>query len=138
MGRIDVDTTVDTFLAALTEADATARTRLLDAVWAEDGRLIDPPRTAKGRRGVEQLATVLHVEFPGYSFRRVGGIDASDGHVRFTWQFVDPSGTAVIDGVDIGLLAGDGRLRLVSRHYGVAAAREALLVAEESNPFNAA
>jgi hypothetical protein len=94
MGRIDVDATVDTFLAALTEADATARTRLLDPVWAEDGRLIDPPRTAKGRRGVDQLATVL--------------------------------------------LAGDGRLRLVSRHYGVAAAREALLVAEESNPFNAA
>jgi hypothetical protein len=74
--------------------------------------LIDPPRTATGRRGVEQLAAVLRVEYPVYSFVRVGGVERSDGHVRFGWKFVDPGGTTAVVGTDVGLLASDSHFAI--------------------------
>jgi SnoaL-like domain len=114
----DLDVTVDTYLAAWTEGDAGQRAALIERVWADDSRLNDPPFVARGRRSISQLAAVRQVEHPGYTFRRVNGVEADDEGLCFAWQFVGPDGTAAIEGVDVGELGADGRLRRVTRRYG--------------------
>ena len=116
--KTDLDVTVDTYLAAWTEADARRRAALIERVWADDSRMTDPPFVARGRRSISQLAAVRQVEYPGYTFRRVNGVDGDDDRLSFAWQFVGPDGTTAIEGVDHFDLADDGRLRRVSRRYG--------------------
>jgi hypothetical protein len=58
------------------------------------------------------------VESPGYTFHRVGRVERDDDGLRFAWQFVAPDGETVMQGIDIGELAADGRLRRVTtRHH---------------------
>jgi hypothetical protein len=119
----DPDVTIDTYLAARTEADARLRSALIERVWAVDGQLIDPPFAAKGRRSIGWLTSVLQVEFPGYTFRRVGRVERDGVRIRFAWRFVAPDGTTVMEGIDDGQLAADGLLRRVTRRHHARASR---------------
>ena len=84
-----------------------------------ESRMSDPPFVARGRRSISQLTAVRQVEYPGYTFRRVDGVERADEGLCFVWQFVGPDGTAAIEGVDIAELAADGRLMRVTRRYGI-------------------
>jgi hypothetical protein len=113
----DLDVTVDSYLAARTEADPQRCAVLVERAWSADGRLIDPPFAAAGRSNISRLASILQVEFPGYVYRRVGEVERDHGRLCFKWQFVAPNGTAAMEGIDVGELAADGRLRRVTRHH---------------------
>jgi hypothetical protein len=115
---IDLDATVDTYLAALTEADAGWRAELIRTVWADDCELTDPAIVARGWPGISQLAAVVLVEFPGYAFRRSGAVVRAADHVCFAWEFMGPGGSVALRGIDVGKLSDDGRLRRISRRYG--------------------
>ena len=117
--KMHLEVTIDTFLAAWAAPDRGRRAALIERVWADDGRMIDPPFVATGRRSISQLAAVRQVEHPSYTFRRIGDVERDRDGLCFAWQFVRPDGTTAIEGVDIGELAPDGRLQLVTRHYGV-------------------
>jgi hypothetical protein len=122
----ELDVTVDTYLAARTEADAHRRAVLVERVWAGGGQLIDPPFAATGRGNIGRLANILQVEFPGYVYRRVGDVERDHGRLFFRWQFVAPDGTAVMEGIDVGELAADGLLRRVTRHHHARGTKGAL------------
>src|SRR5258707_13666327 len=53
----DLTTTIDTYLHAYAESDAERRARLVDAAWATNGELLDPPIEGRGRDGISALAS---------------------------------------------------------------------------------
>jgi hypothetical protein len=114
----DVTTTIDTYLASWTEADRAQRLRLIEQVWAPDGRLIDPPLGAEGHTGISEMAVAFQGQFPGHRFRRASGIDAHHEYLRFAWELVSPDGAVTLSGLDVGELAPGGRLRRISGFFG--------------------
>jgi SnoaL-like domain len=114
----DLTSTVDTYLSAYGEPDAARRAELISRVWAEDGRLVDPPLAAEGHDGISDMAAAVQQQFAGHRFRRVSGIDAHHDRFRFAWELVGPDGTVAVSGIDIGELAEDGRLRRITGFFG--------------------
>ena len=111
-------TTIDSYLEAWNEADAARRAELIEAVWADQGRLVDPPLVGEGRSEISDMAAALHAQFPGHQFRRASGIDEHHGHFRFAWDLVGPDGTVALAGVDVGKLSEDGRLDRITGFFG--------------------
>jgi SnoaL-like domain len=114
----DLTSTVDTYLSAYGEPDAARRAELISQVWADDGRLVDPPLAAEGHDGISDMAAAVQRQFAGHRFRRVSGIDAHHDRFRFAWELVGPDGTVAVSGIDIGELAEDGRLRRITGFFG--------------------
>jgi hypothetical protein len=114
----DLETTIDNYLAAWTEADPGHRSALVEQVWADHGRLIDPPLATAGHEGISEMAATMQAQFPGHSFRRASGIDAHHDHFRFAWELVGPDGTVTVAGIDVGELADDGRLQRITGFFG--------------------
>lgn len=114
----DLTSTIDTYLAAWTEADPGRRAKLIAEVWTDDGRLIDPPLAAEGPGAISDMAAALQAQFPGHAFRRASGVDAHHDHFRFAWELVGPDGTVVLAGLDVGEVAGDGRLARITGFFG--------------------
>lgn len=120
----DIAITVDTYLAALTEGDAEARTTMVAAAWAEESAFFDPLLEAHGRQEIADLAVAVTGQFPGHTFRRTTGIDSHHGLVRFGWELLTPDGTAAATGVDVGIVTDDGRLSRIAGFFGEPPARE--------------
>jgi len=110
--------TVDTYLAAYNETDATARDALLRAAFVADGRLVDPPLSGEGREGISEMMGMVHQQFPGHTFRRSTGVDEHHDHVRYGWELLDADGNVALAGMDVGLLDGAGRLVHVAGFFG--------------------
>ena len=53
-------------------------------------------------------------QFPGYRFVLASGPETHHDRVRFTWQLVGEGGDAVATGMDVAVVADDGRLRAVT------------------------
>jgi SnoaL-like domain len=120
----DLEATVDGYLAAWNEEDAARRAELIAQVWAEDGRLIDPPLTGEGHDGISEMAAAMQQHYAGHRFHRTSGVDAHHDHLRFAWELVGPDGEVALAGLDVGELAGDGRLRRITGFFGELPARE--------------
>jgi hypothetical protein len=114
----DVATTVDAYLSAYNETDEAARLALLADAFAADGRLIDPPLTGEGRRGISDMMGAVHQQFPGHTFRRSSGIDEHHGLLRYEWELVGPDGGVVLAGMDVGELDSSSQLVQVAGFFG--------------------
>ena len=120
----DVTIAVDAYLAAYGEPDARRRAELIALAWAPDGRLIDPPLTARGHEAISAMAEAVQQQFPGHGFRRVSAVDAHHDHLRFAWELVGADGTVALAGLDVGELDGEGRLRRITGFFGELPARD--------------
>lgn len=114
----DITATIDTYLAAWNEPDAGTRAPLIEKAWAADGVLRDPPLEGEGHAGISAAADAMHANFAGHHFRRASGIDAHHDAFRYAWELVSPEGAVVMAGVDVGLLADDGRLQRITGFFG--------------------
>lgn len=115
----DLTETVDRYLSAWNEPDPVRRAGIVAQVWAQDGRLVDPPMEAASHRGISDMHGTLQEQFPGHSFRRTSGVDAHHDAVRFAWEMVsDADGTVVLAGLDVGQLTDDGRLSRITGFFG--------------------
>ena len=114
----ELTTMVDGYLSAWNETDPARRADLVAKVWADDGRLIDPPLAAEGHVGISDMAAALQAQFPGHAFRRASGIDTHHEYLRFAWELVGPDGNVVLAGIDVGEVAEDGRLRRITGFFG--------------------
>jgi SnoaL-like domain len=114
----DVTATVDTYLSAWSEPDADRRDALVRQVWAPDGTLTDPPLAAAGHEGISGMHAAMQGQYPGHRFRRASAVDAHHDRFRVGWELVDPTGTVVLSGVDVGELADDGRVRRITGFFG--------------------
>lgn len=109
--------TVDTYLAGLNETDAATRRATIARAWIPEGHYLDPQFEARGHDELDQLAQGVHAQFPGHRFERTTAVDGHHGLVRFGWQLTGPDGP-VVTGLDVAVVAPDGRLERVAGFFG--------------------
>ena len=102
---------VERYIAAWNEKDGQRRRELVDALWAADGRYIDPLADARGREEIAGLIGAVQQQFPDFVFTIGGPVDAHHGQARFTWH-LGPDGAPepVVVGFDVAVLDGDGHI----------------------------
>ena len=110
--------TIDNYIAMLNETDEAARRDLAVATWTEDGAFFDPLLEAKGHDELVAMVGGIHEQLHGQTFRRTSGVDTHNGLVRFGWELVAEDGTVTVAGIDIGIIAADGRLNRIAGFFG--------------------
>jgi hypothetical protein len=113
----DVTDLVDAYVASWNESDAAVRTRLVEQAWAEQGRYLDPLLDLTGHEALATLAPVLEQHYPGHRIGRTGDVDQHHNVFRFTWELTGPDGAVVIAGLDVGVLADDGRISAIAGFF---------------------
>lgn len=114
----DVATTVDTYFAMLNETDDERRAELAGQAWAEDGSYVDPLALAVGPAKIAEMVGAVQAQYPGHRFTRTSGIDAHHSLIRFSWRMAGPDGSVTVDGLDVGIVAEDGRLSRIGGFFG--------------------
>lgn len=102
------------------ETDATARRAALAATWTADASYRDPLLAADGYDALDAMIAAVHAQYPGHRFAQTGPIDSYPGRARWPWALVGPGGTPIVAGLDVAVLAADGRLQAVTGFFGAA------------------
>lgn len=110
---IDAQDLAQRYVESWNETDAAARRRLVDGLWIEDARYVDPMMQAEGRDGIAALIGGVHSQFPGFRFVLTGQADGYGAHVRFSWSLGPADGQPIARGTDFAVVA-DGRLAQVT------------------------
>lgn len=113
-----VTTTVDTYLASLHELDPAKRAELVAQAWVDEGHFVDPLQEAEGHTALGEIAPAVQQFYPGYRFRRTSDVDTHHNFVRFGWELADPDGTVAVAGIDVAMLAPDGRIQTLVGFFG--------------------
>jgi hypothetical protein len=109
----DLTQLAEQYIATWNETDPSARRALIDEIWSEDGRYIDPMAEVAGRDQIDALIAAAQAQFAGMTFRLGSAVDAHHDQARFTWE-LGPKGTdAVVVGFDVVQRDASGRLALV-------------------------
>jgi SnoaL-like domain len=107
-------TVVDGYIAMWNETDPERRHSIIEQTWTEDGSYVDPHAEVAGAEAIGALVGAVQEQFPDHRFVLASGPDAHHDRVRFTWQLVAGNGDAVATGLDVAVVADDGRLRAVT------------------------
>lgn len=110
--------TLDAYFAMWREPEADARRPLVEQAFTPKGRHVDPLADAHGYDELNEMVSNVHAHYPGFSIGRTSGIDQHGDQLRFGWQVRLPDGSVLVDGIDIGELAPDGRLARVAGFWG--------------------
>ena len=126
-----VEELVDRYLALWNEPDADRRRRMIAELWTEDGRhLLQPPQEireiaaqpgigltaileARGFEEIEARATSAYehwVGSEGLSFRGRDDAERLGDVVKFHWEAVAKDGETSAVGLNVLVLAADGRI----------------------------
>jgi SnoaL-like domain len=114
----DIIATIDAYLEMWNEPDPARRTELIEQAWAVDGSYLDPVLEARGHRALSEMVAGVHVHYPEHRFRRISSVDAHHDRVRFAWELAAPDGAVTVAGIDVGVLASDGRLESITGFFG--------------------
>ena len=114
----DLATTVDTYLDMWNETDPDRRAQLIGKAWTGATRYVDPLLEAEGSAALSDMVAAVHAQFPGHRFRRISGIDSHHDQIRFAWELVGPDGSVAVAGIDVGVVASDGRLERITGFFG--------------------
>src|SRR5262245_24665676 len=57
------------YLSAWNESDPEARREAVEAVWAEDGKYVDPLASVSGHDEISALIGTVQQQLPGHAFR---------------------------------------------------------------------
>jgi hypothetical protein len=105
---------VGRYLGAWNEDDPDARRSAIEAVWAEEGRYVDPMAAVAGHEEISALIGAVRAQMPGHVFRLLDGVDAHHNLARFGWELVPAAGgEAVVEGFDVAVIDDDGRIENV-------------------------
>ena len=110
--------TVDAYFAMWNEEDTAKRAQHIEEAWADSGRYVDPARDAAGHAALSEMVSAARPHFPGHTVRRTSAIDSHHDQLRFAWQVVGPDGSVPVAGIDVGVLAPDGRLQRITGFFG--------------------
>jgi len=114
---MDTDEIVAAYGAAWNEPDDARRAALLEQAWAGNGIYTDPTATADGRDALIAHIGGFHAMMPGHSIDLTSAVDTHGGFFRFAWV-MRKGDEIVIEGVDFGELAPDGRIRRIVGFFG--------------------
>jgi hypothetical protein len=113
-----IDETVAAYGAAWNEPDIAARRRLLEKAWATDGTYTDPTAHVEGREALVQHISGFLKGLPGARIAPTSHADLHHGMLRFTWRIWKADGTPLSEGMDFGVLDGDGRIQKIVGFFG--------------------
>ena len=120
-----------TYLALWNEPDADRRRRMIAELWTDDGRhVLQPPQEireiaarpglamtaileARGHEQIEARAASVYehwVGCEGLSFRARDDVERLDDVVKFHWEAVTKHGAVFAVGLNLLVLAADGRI----------------------------
>jgi hypothetical protein len=109
---------VRTYASAWLHADESARRRALEAAWADDGAYCDPTALVEGREALVEHIGGFQARMPAHQLAVTSDVEEHHGFLRFAWAIQDGDGNVVLEGIDFGELAGDGRLRRIVGFFG--------------------
>ncbi|HWH01647.1 MAG TPA: nuclear transport factor 2 family protein [Pilimelia sp.] len=110
----DVTELLERYLAAWNEPDPQRRRSAVESLWTVDGGYTDPLVDVAGHDAIAAVIEGARQQFPGWTFRAGGLVDAHHHIVRFTWELVPPGGgEPPVAGFDVAVLTEDGRIRAV-------------------------
>lgn len=110
-----LDFLIDRYIAIWNETDPEYRRDLIARTWTDDATYLDPLMRGDGPDGIDAMVAGVQARFPGHRFRRTGAIDAHHDRVRFAWDLVPADGAPpLVAGLDVGVVAPDGRLRSIT------------------------
>ena len=104
---------VERYIDSWNQTDPRRRRRLVDELWAEDARYVDPMAEANGRNEVDAMIGAVQAQFPGFVFTLLGPVDAHHRQARFTWGAGPAGAEPVVVGFDVAVADEDGRLSSV-------------------------
>jgi hypothetical protein len=105
---------IDRYIATWNETDAGRRRDLISRTWADTGSYLDPLMGGDGPAGIDTMIQSVQERFPGHRFCRTSDVDAHHDRVRFSWELAPVGGSALVSGVDFGVVAADGRLQTIT------------------------
>ncbi len=113
-----LDETVRVYCAAWGEPDLERRRQMIERVWAPEGTYTDPNGHSEGREALSQRMT-RHLQ------KNINGqivpssrVDFHHGMLRFTWKMVSVDGKTLLEGIDFGEIATDGKLKKIVGFFG--------------------
>jgi hypothetical protein len=107
----------DRYIAMWNETDGARRRGLIAELWTETARYRDPMLTSDGPAGIEAMVAAVQAQYPAYRFHRTGPVDAHHQSLRFTWELKAEGQPPFVAGIDIGEVAGDGRLQSITGFF---------------------
>lgn len=109
------------YIATWNETDAAARHALVREVFADDTAYADPMFAARGHDEVDVMIAGVHSAYPGCRFVATGSVEEHHDRLLWHWDLVGPDGvTPVAHGLDVAVLAADGRLADVTGFFHAA------------------
>jgi hypothetical protein len=104
-----VEIAARTYIQAAHEADPAARAKLLEACFAEDGRMVTRSTVIRGRAALDAVIARLHAD-PNVRGIRMGSVvDAVGSTFRFR-SFVQMHDGTTSEFFDAGEIGADGRI----------------------------
>lgn len=109
---------VDGYFAMWNETDPARRRELIADTWSDGAGYVDPLFAAEGHEALDAMVAQVQERFPGYRFRLTRDVDSHHDRARWSWELIGPEeGPAVAAGIDVAVLAPDGRLRDVAGFF---------------------
>ncbi len=102
------------YIAMWNETDAARRRQIIAGLWTDSGRYVDPLMSGDGPSGIDAMVQGVQARFPGFRFKLIGKVDGHNGHLRFGWELGDGVNPAPVAGIDVGVVAPDGRLQSIT------------------------
>jgi hypothetical protein len=112
-----VEIAVDTYIRASSERDPAVRAAMLEACFAEDGRMVTRSREIRGRAGLAAALTGFLADPQLLRIRVTSAIDARGTTFRYRAVAERRDGTSV-ESFDAGEIDGTGRISLLLTFAG--------------------
>ena len=112
------DQTIDTYFTAWNEPDRDARVALVAQAFTADGHYVDPLSDVAGTDGIADMMEGVRAQFPGATLQRTGDIDAHHNLLRFPWSATGADGAVIVVGIDVCVMADDGRVQALAGFFG--------------------
>jgi hypothetical protein len=112
-----LDDLIDRYFGVWNETDETRREALIARTWTEGATYLDPLLCGEGHDGIDAMVRAVQAKYPGFRFSRDGSIDSHNDRARFGWSFGPGSGPAMARGLDVAIVAPDGRLEHVTGFF---------------------
>lgn len=109
---------IEAYMAAWNEKDEDRRRVLLARAWADGATYTDPMAHAAGVEELVSLISQFQGQMAGASIVQTTGVDEHHGRLRFGWAMKGPDGSTRMEGIDVGELAEDGRIKSITGFFG--------------------
>lgn len=109
---------VEAYGNAWNEPDEAQRRALLEKSWADDAVYCDPTAKVEGRDALLAHIAGFQQQFAGARIETRSGVDEHGDNFRFAWAMVGDDGGVMMEGVDFGRTAADGRIASITGFFG--------------------